>query len=59
MKQENKYDDLSDLTHSEKESVKHWNSKGNFNLKHYRKLKQLRMERFKNVSINHQNTFVI
>ena len=58
-KQENKYDDLSDLSSSEKASVKHWCSQGRFNLKLYRSLKKVRMERFKEVSINHQESFVI
>lgn len=59
MKQENKYDDLSDLSSKEKESLKHWNLNGRFNLKHYRRLKKLRMQRFKEASTNHQKTFVI
>ena len=60
MKQENKYDDLSDMTSEEKKSIKYFKEKGRFNLKHYRLLKLERAKRMEEMnSLNHQETFAI
>lgn len=58
MKQENKYDDLSDMTMKEKEIIKHWTQKGRFNLNLFRSIKSERDQINKDPAVNHQETFV-